>query len=632
MSRRIVLIVILLVSVGVDFSYGVNPALIDIISNAVPPSIIQRPTDKPKDKPIKVVVSGGTYCYAPVFSGGESYIHIRQCWEQDVANARYDVFQRISYYIHSTWLCITAPENVVRGETNWDYVNLRPCTINDPLQRWIVKDGAFWSANGRYRLKETTGWYVYISKNSKDKYDHTLDSSMDDWVKTVATPGNISILTSIAWNLGNDRYFVRLGGSGKNTTPIYYNPENGHLALYNLTSGLLSCMYSQVGNYNWNWVHWTWCNDTLSGKDNPTYWNVSLETEEGGMITDYKDNILRVTRYGPNWGAVYAVKPSYLDKDTTNSPTSVFVVDRDLLDWTRYTASNLGKTELYCPAPGKSLVYKKVKNTLPPGFELSDDWIRRLYEISMSAAPGSGMIRGVCGVCLLHSFQVLAELQEYHSRGPLQEGGYFFDTARNIDPFISFGQRYPLLNTALIDIPRVYGPVVNNSNRRLALISAVTMLPQYSWTLSRDASTMPDILSHITTLIHSPPGSAWLALLRRRRPDGTAGSHAVPMIRTPQGVVVIPTATTNLTLDLYRQALTPSTDPNQIVRNLEARPDRTLVRLTTVELGQMYHNTFDSMVSNMNCSGEGEDRRGTGEFPTSASVNRCASDRCALPF
>ncbi|EMY77751.1 hypothetical protein LEP1GSC060_0597 [Leptospira weilii serovar Ranarum str. ICFT] len=48
----------------------------------------------------------GKFCYAPVFSGGESYIQIEQCWEQHVANARYDVFQRISYILLKTLGCV----------------------------------------------------------------------------------------------------------------------------------------------------------------------------------------------------------------------------------------------------------------------------------------------------------------------------------------------------------------------------------------------------------------------------------------------------------------------------------------------------------------------------------------------
>ncbi|WP_235596815.1 DUF1561 family protein, partial [Leptospira alstonii] len=245
------------------------------------------------------------------------------------------------------------------------------CVINEPRQRWILKDNSFWTADGFYRLKDTN-WYGYISRNSKDYYNHTLDSSMDDWAKTVATPGNISVKTFIAWNLGNDRYFIRSKGSEKNTTSIYYNPESGHLAQYDPVSGSLYCMYSKVDSYQWNWVQWGLCSDAAISKDNPAYWNVQLETDEGGMITDYKGNVLRVTRYGSNWGVAYAAKPSYLEKDTTNSPTSLFTVDKNLLDWARYTAGNLGKTEQYCPAGSKeSHAYKREKRTLPPDFQLS---------------------------------------------------------------------------------------------------------------------------------------------------------------------------------------------------------------------------------------------------------------------
>ncbi|WP_020198433.1 DUF1561 family protein, partial [Leptospira interrogans] len=143
MRHSIVFIVVLLVLVTTSFEYSINNIHIHASSNTSN-SIIQKPTDQPKDKPIKIVIhDGGKFCYGPVFSGGESYIIIEQCWQMHVMNARYDVFQRISYNINNTWLCITAPETVVKGETNWDYVHLRPCTINDPLQRWIVKDNSF---------------------------------------------------------------------------------------------------------------------------------------------------------------------------------------------------------------------------------------------------------------------------------------------------------------------------------------------------------------------------------------------------------------------------------------------------------------------------------------------------------
>ncbi|ASP41605.1 hypothetical protein AMR47_06145 [Leptospira interrogans] len=626
-------------SIGSGFEYGVNHTHIHALSK-IEYSVIQNPTDPPKDKPIKVIVSdGGKFCYGPNFSGGESYIIIEQCWQMHVMNARYDVFQRISYNINNTWLCITAPEKVIKAEKNWDYVHLRPCTINDPLQRWIIKNNSFWTANGFYRLKDYN-WYGYISRNSGDRYNHTLDSSMNDWVNTIATPGNISIQTSIAWDLqtteGQERYFIRWGGSDKNTTPLYYNPENGHLAQYDPISGSLYCMYSQVDNYQWNWVKWKWCSDLLESKSkgNPTFWNVFFETDQGGMITDYKGIALRVTRYGSNWGSAYTAKPSYLEKDTTNSPTSLFVVNKDLLDWTRYTASNLGKTGQYCPAGKReNIVHRRIKRELPPDFQLTEAWIRRLYEIATSvSAESETRVSGICGPCALHSFQMLAELLEYHSREPLQSGGYFLDTAPNTDPFISFGQRYPHLERLLEDIPKKYAPYPHYSTQSfLSFASIDSMLPQYFWSASTEFTNRDEILSHISSLINSPAGSIWLGVMEQQHPDGTITGHAAPILRISQGLVVIPTNVHLWTLEEFRRFLIPTTELSQIVANLEG--SNTLIRFTTIQsLGMLTTNMFDSMVSNRNCTGEGEDRRGSGEYPTSTSVNQCPSGRCALPF
>ncbi|EKO59511.1 PF07598 family protein [Leptospira kirschneri str. H2] len=630
-----VLIVVLLVSIGLGFEYGMNPTPVDASSKANY-SVIQKPTDPPKDKPIKVNVSdGGTFCYGPTFSGGESYIIIEQCWEMHVKNARYDVFQRISYNVNNTWLCITAPETVIHAEKTWDYVHLRPCTINDPLQRWIIKENSFWTADGNYRLKDTN-WYGYISRNSGDKYNHTLDSSMDDWVKTVATPGNISIQTSIAWDLqtteGNERYFVRWGGSDKNTTPLYYNPESGHLAQYDIVSGSLYCMYSKVGKSDWNWVTWASCSDATISKNNPAFWNVNWETSEGGLISDYQGNFLRVTTRGSNWGVVYAAKPYFVMKDTTNSPTSLFVVDKSLLDWTRYTYSNLGKTGLYCPAPGnqKNTSYKRPVRTLPPDFQLTDAWIRRLYDIANTNLDLT-TFHGACGTCMLHSLQMLAELQEYHFRGPLRSGGYFFDTAPNTDPFISFERRYPLLDKLLTNVIQLLGPD-EVTLRMMAFISTVTMLPRYNWSLSSELTTRAEIRSHVRSLINSTSGSVWLVYMILRHPDGTTTGHAVPILNTSKGMVVIQT-NTGLTFNQFKKFLEPTLSPDQVIRNLEERSESTLTELvTTMQLGQTYHNFLDTMMSNRDCTGEEEDRRGTGQYPASTSINQCTTigGRCGL--
>ncbi|NUL43556.1 DUF1561 family protein, partial [Leptospira interrogans serovar Copenhageni] len=144
-------------------------------------------------------------------------------------------------------------------------------------------------------------------------------------------------------------------------------------------------------------------------------------------------------------------------------------------------------------------------------------------------------------------------------------------------------------------------------------------------------TTRSEILSHITSLIDSPAGSIWLALMRRQRPDGTIAGHSVPILRTSEGLVVIPTRVpSSISLELYREYLTPTMDPIQAINNLE-QPDRTLTYFVTIQLGEFYDNFTDLVISNRNCTGEGEGRRGTGEYPASATVNQCSESRCALP-
>ncbi|WP_025183637.1 DUF1561 family protein, partial [Leptospira kirschneri] len=397
-----------------------------------------------------------------------------------------------------------------------------------------------------------------------------------------------------------------------------------------IVSGSLYCMYSNVGKSNWNWVNWASCSDATISKNNPAFWNVSFQTEEGGIITDYQGNILRVTRYGSNWGVAYATKPDYVKTDTTNSPTSLFVVDKSLLDWTRYTSSNLGKTDQYCPVGNhESILHKRVKRTLPPDFQLTEAWIRRLYEIARTDSR-SRSARGVCGVCMLQALQMIAELQEYHSQGPLQSGGYFFDTAPNTDPFISFGQRYPDLDRLLVNLYSVFERFFD-TNYPIGYLSAINLLPQYEWGRTPNFTTMSEIRSHIRALIASPPGNIWLVLTRMVHSDGTTSGHAVPILRTSQGLVVIDTTVPNVTFERYRAELSPTTDLEQVIRNLRG-PNSLLIGLSTLQLERFYRNPLDSMVSNRNCTGEGSDRRGTGEYPASVLVNQCSSKsgRCSL--
>ncbi|AGF74297.1 hypothetical protein BAnh1_04160 [Bartonella australis AUST/NH1] len=612
------------------------------------PQVIQKPADEPVDRAIRVKAhNGGEYCYALAFVDGEGYVYLDNCSSQRVPFARYDVFQRIAWKIKDVWLCMTAPSSVTAiggsATADWDYIKLRPCVINDANQRWVVKDNAFYTADEKFRVKDYK-WYTYISKNAKDYYDHTLIMpTMDKWVKTIAIPGNMSFKTSLGWKYASgpsfSMYYISDNGSKAEVFDLYYNPENGHIARYFPSSGLLSCMASQQSSSEeWDWVKWLFCNDNISATKDSGYWDISFLVGREGPILDPKGNLLRITQYGSNWGVPYTAKPSYLKKDKDNSPTSEFVLDYDIERWNRYVAANAYDALSYCPAPGKKqnipASKQRVKRTLPPDFQLDETWQRRLYAIG-TTTTGSRTVTGLCGACILHTMQMIAELAESYP-GPPRTRGYFFDPAPYRDPVRELERRFPFLYRALElantlqGVSIVPGRSIVEANVRSVAAAVQVALPNYDWQLSPIAIGQDAILDSVRRLSAEPPGTIWVALLRLTPAGGRAARHAVPILRSRNGFIIIPTnfpATTGGFTNFVR-LLTEAAHPNVILWHLGL--GSTVNDFATLRLTGPADRPLSVTISQNNCTGEGEGRRGSGQLPRSSLVNQCASGRCPL--
>ncbi|EYS92513.1 hypothetical protein X471_00001 [Bartonella bacilliformis str. Heidi Mejia] len=616
----------------------------------IPPQIIQKPPQEPGDRAIRVKVhTGKEYCYTPTFVNGESYVYIGDCNYGKVA--RYDLFKRIAWKINGVWLCMTAPSSVTgigeKSTAKWDYILLRPCVINDPNQQWIIKDNAFYTADKKFRVKDYK-WYTYISKNPNDYYDHTLIPTMNQWEKIVATPVNINLKTFIGWNFASgprfSRYYITDDGSKSNVFDLYYNPENGRIARYFPSTGAMSCMVSQQSSSeNWDWVKWLLCNDkdTVTARQDIASWDISLFARREGTLTDYKGNFLRVTQYGSSWGSPYTAKPDYLEKDTTNSPKSNFIFSYDMERWYRYVNGNLGDTLAYCPAPGtKENVAKiRVKRSLPHDFHFTDQWKKRLWQIAVSSTPMGLETIGLCGPCMVQTMQILAELQERHQREPFQNGeGYFFNTQEGVDPFISLRTRFPdltrRLETTRINHDRPYhvGEDFVTRMSRLARAMALMMLPQYEWRPLTLARTHEEMISRIRDILRAPAGTTWFSVAIRQDERGLFLGHVQPIIRTGNGIIILPTNTSGTTLEQFRGYFTPITDPQTVLFEL-SRGSSTRIQTRSIaffQMTQLDEIPLSLYVSQSNCTGEGDGRRGNKKLPRSSFINQCLSGRCSI--
>ncbi len=612
-----------------------------------PVSPVQKLAQTPKDRPIKVVTQGNNrLCYIPTFSAAaahNSYIGLLNCADTNARSARYDVFGRLAYQMDNTWLCITAPDSVAVQRQGKDYLYLSPCVINLKSQQWKIKDGVFYSTDGEYSIKDDGSFLFAVHRLEGGLFTHRLDSSMQEWANTIATPGNISLVSSISWTLthkdGQERYFLTNNQSLKNTTPLYYNVANGHIATYDSLSGTLSCMYSNTGKQSWDWVTWGLCTDAKPPKNNRAFFKPVPIGERNYIFLDQNGNMLRLTRYGIHWGVPYTASAKYIQSDTANSPTSSFETDDAMRIWLRFIYANLGESLHSCPAPGHNQEQNQPQrlglSPLPSDFNLSGEWIRRLYSIARST-DGTPQAVGICGTCLLHSYQALAEILE-NPYQPRTSGGYFFDTSPGISPFESFRRRNPLLHDTLRDIFSYYDYPRSDylTSFRLeagrGVASNISMLPQYDWTMLGEGTSVRAMTDLMQSMFNRPVGSVFLMNIWRLNTEGNRIiGHAMPALRTSRGIVIIPTNTPYTSLESFRLLIAPVQNAAGVLANITrfGTSFLTLMGLRVFEISRVYHNPFEEIISFNNCAGEGEDRRGNALLPLPELLNQCMSGRC----
>lgn len=682
MSRFIVLLALLFIACSdrfaessaesnLDSAKYADSALLDSAPNNNLAQTPQKLADSPKDSIIKVLDERGEMrCYMPDVRS--VYAVIGTCRTSWAKPARYDVFGRIAYNIDDTWLCLTAPKEVAQTKRkSKDYLTLKPCVINDKKQRWKLKDDLFYALDESYVIKDDGAYLYAASVRDTSLKLSTIHASMSEWLSTIARPANLSILTSLAWDYatseGRERYFLYNNGSGKNTTDLYYNLESGHIAQYDGYKGL-NCLYADLGGAQWSWAWWDKCTDAKAPSKNRAYWRFIRVSEDESVLLNFQGAVLRVTSKGIHWGTPYIVAPKYLLQDSTNSPTSRFIIDKDTQDWLRFIYANIGDNLPFCPAPAdktqnlgensqnlltksqnsqnlaqnpgensqnlaQNLAQSNQTPPLPYNFSLNDAWRARLLAI-INTNDGSATSVGVCGVCLLQSFQILAELLE-NPHTPRTSGGYFFDTQVGANPFISFQARNSLLYHTLDDIvswlphytqsPTITAQEAFIYNNNLALMSAVALLAQYNWRITTRAQNPSDIPRVISTIFSAQSGSAFILLLRLNFALGEGG-HAMVALQTAQGVVLIPT-NAMMSAEEFSGFSAPIRTMDEFMQRFRAY-NFGIANIALLEVSGMHANAFADNISLNNCTGFGDGRRGSGALPTSALVNQCASGRC----
>lgn len=276
---------------------------------------------------------------------------------------------------------------------------------------------------------------------------------------------------------------------------------------------------------------------------------------------------------------------------------------------------------------------------LPIDFNLSA-WVARLLQIIGTTNDEALATRtGICGTCMLHSYQIIAEFMHYHNSPPLG-GGYFFDAVPNTNPFTSFQNRNPLLYDTLSDIVDYYGRTnlighteTFTNTVEVAFASSISMLPQYEWNLIASASTTREINALLSNIFNvAQPGAMYFTVLMRYVPETRDfRGHAVVTIRAATGFIVIPTNIRGISLNSLRAYTQLATTPQELQERFTMRltgSPLNLVGLAFIEVREPFNLPFASALSFQDCGGFGEDRRGNAALPRASTLNQCSSGRC----
>lgn len=274
-------------------------------------------------------------------------------------------------------------------------------------------------------------------------------------------------------------------------------------------------------------------------------------------------------------------------------------------------------------------------NPLNNVFDFSlESWVSRLAQIA-SSTDGSAFHQGVCGTCLLHSYEIVAEILFYGNTPPTQ-GGYFFDTAPNVNPFLSFRARHSLLYDTLDDIAEYYVlPADDVSQRfansvRLSYASAISLLPQFDWRFVGYGVEPDDVGRLLEGVLASRVGTLYVVSMIHYQEGRGLGQHGVVLVRASGGVRVLATNIINATPQEIANIARLNTDfyelTNAIANTMGAGTQ--IAALGLVEVSGRYALPFASALSFSDCSGEGEGMRGNARIPTASALNQCASGRC----
>lgn len=596
-------------------------------------SIAQHKADKIQDSRL-IVQAHDTklYCLSPKSVDGRMLISMQDC--KNASIARYDVYKRLAFKHNDSWLCASLGDRMKAGKMTSDYIELKPCVLNDDSQWFeITKDAFSLRAFDEVKITEKNFLLVGTRNNFGNKI-HAFEGVMKEWLEAIAPPVNYAVKTPIYFYVEDRQsgirtkfYLGKNSASKNNITNFYYDITSGKIALYN--NGDFECLKTNLDNKDFSYLNFSKCN--FQDRQREFAWNLNFF--DGSFIFDGKNNILDVAR-GSDFGRLFVVTKDYYKKNLAASSlkNTQFFFDSVVYDVWNFNYRNAGFNSHKCGDERR--VKRELSNFYLANFNILDDnWIRRFYAISRTS-DSSEDASGICGICMLQTFEIvslLTQVYPYNVDFEYNNNGYLFDYSEHTSPFVSLQRRNPALYNLMGEALNLWGqefvfgePLYHRGVRAIWALTR-NVLPRLEWSLS-SVYTGADIGRELIRLTRSPAGSLYIALVSL----SNNRAHAIPIVITNHGVVVIPTNNENMSEQEFLELVRPANNLRSLELAVTANGRYQIEALTIIGLVGNRDNVLGEYLNQFDCTGDGSFRRGNGNFLNPNNANMCGNSRCDL--
>lgn len=598
-----------------------------IFANSVP----QTPANTIQDKHLIIKAHDNkTFCLAPRQVHDRVIIGMLDC--KQAVDTRYDLYKRLAFKYKDNWLCASLSDRFKSGQTKQDFFELKPCVLNDKSQWFSITDTFSLPAYIDVEVKESE--YNLLATKNKNANKITIDNSeMKQWLQAVPPPINYALKTSIYFRSKSNNklelFYITKNGASKTPFNFYYDITSGKIALFNPGNGTFECLETNLSNQDASFLKFSKCN--FYGFENRFYWNLNLF--ENSYILDINKNILDVSR-GSELGKLFISDINYYK---THLSPSVLLDGKLSFDFSVYelrnfNARNLGLFSSHCGAERRTK-REVISNSLANFDPLQANWKARLLSIARTT-DSSTDASGICGICMLHTYEIVSLLTQVYPHSPIlnySSTGYLFDYMDNVSPFTTFARRNPAMYNLMGEALELWGQQLALGeglySRGIRAIWALTssILPRQEWSLST-ITTQDNLRAQLRGILHSPAGSLYIALMSLD--NGIA--HAVPIIITNNGAVVIPTNAQNISEEDFESFIAPTHDEHTLLRNLSANNRYNIQAISLIGLAGNRDNIFEEYLNQFDCTGGGDFRRGNGHILNPNHADTCDNDRCDL--